>query len=451
MPALTLPVLERTGSGCHSTEQTGDTMKRITIAGLVLLVVLAVAAPVVTGSLTRSSWGQMTDEFNRGAASAAVLENLEYDRGYLSTEVLSKLTLDAPELEEPVDVFLRSSIAHGLTSARIETRLDEDRHQAALSLFDQDKPVLISHAHWNGDFESILMVPGVDRQKEGMTFRWAPLDADFAVSDSGESASIHSSWAGLEVTQGANFLRLGQVSVAEDMSRLVGEVWTGEVAFSVAELSANLAGSGRFSVEDATLLARTVEEGDGRLKNQMDIGVAAVEANGQSFSDIQMRFVAENFDIEATNQVLLAANRLNGISRDASAAEQAAQHLELFSSMMDAVRTLMAHGLAVGIPTMVVNAPGGAAELEFHFAHPELDAAGRAAMGSIFQHSTGGLSLKVPASMLEQLPVTFQQRLFQLYQQGVLLEKDGIFLLNVDLEGMTLNVNGQPIPVPPLI
>lgn len=426
-------------------------MKRITVAGLILLVGLAVAVPVVTGSLTRSSWGQMTDEFNRGAASAAVLENLEYDRGYLSTEILSKVTLDAPEVEEPVEVFLRSSIAHGLTSARIETRLDEERHQAALSLFDQDKPFLISRVHWNGDLESTLTVPGVDRQKDGVTFRWAPLDADFAVRDSGDSASIHSSWAGLEVTQGANFLRLGQVSVAENMSRLAGEVWTGDVAFSVAELSANMAGSGRFSIENATLLARTLEQDDGRLKNQMDVGVDAVEANGQSFSDIQMRFVAENFDVDATNQVLLAANRLNGISRDASAPEQAVRHLELFSDMMDAVRTLMAHGLAVGIPTMVVNAPSGTAELEFHFSHPELDSAGRAAMGSIFQHSIGALRLKVPASMLEQLPVAFQQQLFQLYQQGVLLEKDDMFLMNIDLKGMTLNVNGQPIPVPPLI
>lgn len=426
-------------------------MKRLAIAGLVLLVVIAVAAPVVTGSITRSSWSEMSQAFNASGGGAVVLENVEYDQGYLSTDVLSKLTLHAPEFEQPVEVFLRSGVAHGLTSARIETRLDPARHEAILALFDKDQPVSVSHAYMNGDFETQLTVPAVDAQQADIAFRWSPLSAGLAMADNGDSAQMHLTWDGLEAKQGEDFIRLRGLSLAEDMSRLVGEVWAGTVTFDVAELSGKLPESGAFKAENITLLAETRQSDGSQLENQIDLAIAALQTDEQPFGKVRMRFLAEGFDIDATNEVLLAADRMGNVDSNADAGEQAVQQLERYTEVMAAVRNLMAHGLEVGVPVMTVETPQGPAEMEFEFSHPELREDQREAMGSLLQHSMARLSLNMPTGLVDHLPFGLQQQLFRLYQQGILLENSGQLQLRLELDGMTLNINGQPVPIPPLI
>ena len=425
-------------------------MKKLAAAGLGLLIILALGAPFVVGSVTESSWADLNQDLTTGSAGVAVLETVEYDRGYLGADVKSKLTLLIPEFDEPVEVYLLSEVEHGLMSASAKTRLDPQHHADWLELFNGEPPVLVTNAGVGGDIDGALRISGVAEElSEGGQFRSQPVTLEFAVLDNADTVHLAFTWNGFTVQDSQSQLQVGKISVAEEMSHLMGELWIGDLSISVAEASSVLEDDSSFAFEGLSLVGGTHEMGGDRLENKVDFGIETIRVDGEDYGDLRMAFVAENFDVEATNAVMVAANQLTSV--EPGDGEAAVQQLELFGNFMTAVRALMSEGLRVAIPTMVLNTPEGPVDLTFSFTHPELEPAQRENMMSLLQYSEGDLSLKVPTALLEAMPEHFQQQVFQLYQQGLLQEKDGNLLLEVELDQMTLNVNGHPIQVPPLI
>lgn len=428
-------------------------MKKLAFAGLGLLIVLAAIAPLVTGSVTESSWREMSQEINNSGGGVARLETVEYDKSYLTSDVLSKLILNFPDTEGPVEIYLRSEIAHGLLRARSETRLDPEFHSEWLEYFEGEVPLLVSTAGVAGNVDGRLTVPAVSRtldQQGQLDLR--PVDMAFATSKGGDAVHLTLTWDGLTLAQAGNALRVGKVSLTEELERLTGELWVGDVGFSISEFETETAEGNSATLKGITLSGSTHETAGDRLKNQVDVGVEDIAVGGERFGDMRMVFVADDFDIQATNATLEAGNRLNEVAAgDQNSSEQAVEQLKLFGEFMDTVRNLMAHGLKLEIPTLVLNTPEGAVELDFRFVHPQLDDAQRDDMMSLFQHSSGGINLRMPAAVMETMPPDFQQQVGQLYQQGLIAEENGILKLTIELEKMTLNVNGNPIPIPPII
>lgn len=428
-------------------------MKKLAIAGLSLLIVLALVAPYVTGSIAESSWDDLNREFNSSVGGVAALETVEYDRSYLGTSVLSRLTLFLPEVEEPVEVYLRSDISHGLLSARSETRLDPERHDAWLEYFDQGEPVLVSQVGLARTLDGTLSVPALTRElAQGGKLASQALEAQFVVSDDGNSVHLTLGWDGMVLEDAEKMLRVGAVSAAEDMSRLTDQIWVGDISFSIAEVSGRLPEGDSFALETLTLLGTTRESDQGRLTNQIDFGIETITLDDEPFGDMRVAFLAEELDTEAMNAVLEAGNRLNDADLpEGNGTNHAAEQLKLFGEVMTEVRNLVARGLTIAIPTFVMTTPEGPVELEFRFVHPQLEPDQREDMVSLLQHSKGGLDLKLPSALVENAPPEVGQQIYQLYQQGLIREENGQLLLNIELDQMTLNVNGQALRIPPLI
>lgn len=428
-------------------------MKKLAFAGLGLLVVLALIAPFVTGTVTESSWRNMTEEFNKSSGGVARIETVEYNRDYLTSDILSKLILTVPEQEGPVEVYLRSSVSHGLLSARSETRLDPEFQAAWLEYFDQDAPLLVATAGIDGDVEGKLAVPAIAEELEqGGQLELRPLALDFTVTDGGDTVDLTLGWGGMTFARNGDALRVGEVKLAESLSHLTGELWVGDLTFSISEMSTETADGGNVNLEGFRVSGGTEATDNGRLNNEMNMVVDNITVGEERFGDFKMTFLADDFDVEATNAAVVAGNRLNEVAATGgNSSEQAVEQLKLFGEFMTAVRNLMSQGMNLGIPTMVLNTPQGPVQLEFSFVHPQLESAQREDMMSIFQYSNGGISLTVPSVLLEQMPPELQQQLAQLYQQGLIREVGDKLMLTIELDQMKLDVNGHAIPIPPVI
>lgn len=426
-------------------------MKKLAVAGLGLLIILALVAPFVVGSVTESAWKDLDRELTRGSNGMASLETVQYDRGYLGADVLSRLILNIPEFEEPVELYLRSDIDHGLTGARAETRLDPERHAEWIARFEGEPPLLITNAGIGGTVKGTLAVSEMAQElAEGARVHSQPASLEFTLSDNAETVYLAFTWEGLTLEDSQSQIRVGEISFAEEMSHLAGELWTGELRVSVANLYSQLEDGSTVALQGLMLVGETRETEGDRLNSRLDLTVERIDADGEPYGDVSMALVAEDFDIEATNATLEAAQRLSEVEAG-SDSEQAVQQLQLFGEFMTELRGLMSEGLSVGIPSVVVNTPDGRVELQLSFVHPELEPGQRNNMISLFQYSEGGLSLNMPSALLEKAPADLQQQIAMLHQQGLIQEVNGELSLDIELDRMTLIVNGHPIQIPPLI
>lgn len=428
-------------------------MKKLALAGVALLIVLAAVAPLVTGAITESSWDDLNAEFNKSGEGLATLETLEYDRGYLGTDILSRMTLTIPELESPLELHLRTVVSHGLWEARTETRLDPEHHADWLARFGDNPPALLADVAANGNVDGSLSIPAlVEALPQGGQLSSQPALLAFRLTDDANQAEVNLTWGGAEFDDGQNRFSIENLSLEEELSRLIGDLWVGDVRFSIEALSARSGDGGSLDLSGVSLAGGTHEVENGRLQNKMDFNIGQIDVDEQPFGDMQMAFVADDFDIEATNAVLIAGDRLSNASVDGGTeSELAVEQLRLFGEFMSALRNLMAKGLTLGIPSLLVNTPEGAVTLQFSFGQPVLDEGQRESMMSLFQYSQGGLSLKLPSALLDKTPEQFQQQIFQLYQQGLIQETNGELLLDIELDKMTLDINGHRIQIPPLI
>ncbi len=68
----------------------------------------------------------------------------------------------------------------------------------------------------------------------------------------------------------------------------------------------------------------------------------------------------------------------------------------------------------------------------------------------MMQRLTGELSIAIPVALAEAEPKLMTE-LLPLIEQGLLVRDDDAFKLQAELKDLELNVNGQIIPLPPMI
>lgn len=169
----------------------------------------------------------------------------------------------------------------------------------------------------------------------------------------------------------------------------------------------------------------------------------------------EVGFAMENMEVEAWNRLVDSftdLRKLNSVQPNSVASRQALveQQMNLMMSISNAVKELAGAGMSLGFPTLSVTTPHGEVSGNLMLRHPDLSDDDQAAMTLVMQRLTGEFSIAIPVALAEAEP-RLMTELLPLIEQDLMVRDNDIFRLKAELKDLEVNVNGQIIPLPPMI
>ncbi|WP_179959326.1 DUF945 family protein [Marinobacter changyiensis] len=422
----------------------------------VMLVVL-IAAPWGVGMVTEQQWQQTTLEVNKSQPYFTV-ETARYQRDLFGAEVEGTVHFRNPAHPgEAHQLGYRGEVSHGVTGSEITFYPDQASADLIAGFFPDRLPTVTLSTRLWGTVEIEYNVPAIDRLDddtgESLTvtesYGWA------RISDAGNDLEVDLRWPGLVARGPEARFAVDDVRVTQTMSRLAGNVWTGKGKVSMARLQAEYQNQPAVVLEDFALQSDTSAEGDERFSSEVRMDIARIASRDDESGPYEVEFAMENMEVVAWNRLVdsfidlrkLSSDQANGVtSRQALVEKQ----MNLMMNVSDAVKALAGAGMSVGIPAFSVATSHGEVSGNLMLRHPELSDDDRAAMTLVMQRLTGELSIAIPVALAEAKPGLMTE-LRPLIEQGFLVRDNDTFRLEAELKDLDVDLNGQIIPLPPMI
>ncbi|MEX0604615.1 MAG: DUF945 family protein [Marinobacter sp.] len=431
-------------------------MKKWLLAIGVILVVI-IAAPWGVGILTEQQWQRTTAEINR-AQPYFTVETARYQRGLYGAEIVGTVSLRNPGNPDEAHRFgYRGDVSHGVTGSEIRFFPDQASADLIDDFFPDRLPTVTVNGKLWGTAEIEYNVPAIDRVSDetGESLNVAESYGWAKISDAGNDLEMDLRWPGVVARGPKARIVVNDVRIAQTMSKLAGNVWTGEGAVSIARLEAEFENQPPVTVENFALRSDTSAEGDTRFSSQVELDIDRVASRDDEYGPHHVEFVMENMEVAAWNRLVDAFSdirELNSVQPGDVASRQGLvkQQMDLMMNVSSSVKALAGAGMSLGFPEFSVITPHGEVSGSLVLRHPELSEDERAALSLVMQRLTGELSITIPVALAEAQPVLMTE-LLPLIEQGLLVRDDETFKLEADLKDLELDVNSQIIPLPPMI
>lgn len=417
-------------------------------AGVVL--VAGASAPWIVGKLTEQHWQQAVAEMN-DAQPFFSLQTDDYQRGYLSSRFSGRLTFDNPETGGAESLAYQAAVSHGLTGSRIHFVADNTESESWPQLFPDRQPELVLTTRVWGNARADLSVPAisVDDGKSGESLNISESYGWVTVSDGGDAVDFRMHWPGA-VLRGADYrVSLENLQMEQDMKRLQGEVWTGKAEIVLDGFSLARSHEPELRLDALRFDSETVAtDGGDRFTSHSLVSLEKTRLGMDEFGPHQVELAISGISVDAWNQMMGAFREFQEAS--ASAPYSFERQLAAATELGEAMKVLAGSGFTVGIPQLSVMSPEGAITGELTVSHPELNTAGQSEMALVMEKLTGQMNLSIPAALTERYPAMAEQ-FVPLLLQGLLVQQDDLFRMEATLKDLQLILNGQVIPLPPLI
>lgn len=416
----------------------------------------AAAAPWGVGVVTETQWQQATTELN-AAQPFMELDTRRYERTYLGARIEGMARLRDPDTGEVQYFPYTGDVSHGVTGSQIELRPTEDGADRLASLFPERQPSLtMSFRAW-GSVRLDLNIPALSLSDE-------------ATGESLQVAEIYGWMTGdylggdleLELRAPGAVLRTPQaryaannLQLSQSLAHLSGDVWTGEGSLTLDSLNADTRTQGSVALEGLRIRSDIQAEDDGqRFSSVLSMVLEEVDQNGVESGPHEAEFVMQGLDVAAWNRATGAFDELRGLMQ-AEAAGAAQRELidrqvAVMESVNESARALAAGGFAVGLQKLRLQLPEGDVVGSLMLEHPRLPAAERDQLSLVMQRLTGTMKLSLPSALLQSQPLLLAE-LRPLLDQGLLVRDGDALRLSARLEDMEVDVNGNRIPLPPIL
>ncbi|WP_375183343.1 DUF945 family protein [Marinobacter sp.] len=423
------------------------------IAGAGVLV-LAGALPWGVGYLTQQQWQQATKEVNSNQPFVR-LETGDYQRGILSSDVTGTVSVINPDTGESRRFDFQADVTHGVTGSLMDFEPLGGWSPSGEDWFPDQEPQLTLETRLWGtavlEFEAPSMEMVDVDTGESLSTSGGLVRVE--ISDAGGSADALVVWPALALTGPDINLRLADLRVEQTMNHLTGEVWTGSGEMAVNSLSLNAAQEPPVTLDRISVRSRT-EAGDSgqRLDSRVAFEVEGVSLADDTYGPQRLVFALEDLEVEAWNALMTGFTELQSAALASSGAgpEAFEQQMGAMQQVNEAVRDLAAAGFSLGVPELLVTTPEGQVTGSAEIRHPELTADEKAEMLMVMQRLTGDLNLSLPMALVEKYPEV-QLQLAPLIKQGLLVQQGDRLVMNAALQDLVLDVNGEEIPLPPLL
>ncbi|CZF85802.1 DUF945 family protein [Grimontia marina] len=415
---------------------------------------IAVLWPFATGQIAKS---QYEAEIEKVESSYLAVENVSYDRGYLSSNVVTKFSLTGPtkafyEAEGlPTSFTVLSEVAHGFLSISAISELEMTPELKTLSevLWSSgESPVtLLSETSVFGDTQFDLTVRAMNGGDEEVTITSSPANVSGTADKDGnmvyqmEMPSIE--FAGLE---GEKFT-FSEIT-GSGQGKMVDEIWVGQQLLNAKAVS----------LTDGTGMAATVTNLGLDVQNEMnatngDVTTAKTEElrmtskNTISFQklDVPETMVLDNFklgvnfkDLDYTAMLSLAekAESLN--------AEPTDEEMMQLATSLDG---LLESGMTFELMPFEVDTPEGRVDAKLDLTvEPGLGSVTQN-FGALMSKLKGNLFIHVPAAYVQGVP-GLSESLSNLEQYGFISEGENGVTLEAQIEGdQAVSPSGERIPI----
>lgn len=428
-------------------------MKKKWIIACVGVLVVAGAMPWAVGYVTEQQWQQVTRELNQSQPFVQ-MQTAGYRRGFFGADLDGTVTMVNPEDGETHRIEYRANVTHGLTGSFMDFEPVEGWAPEGADWF-QERPRLTLETRLWGTAALELEAPAmaINSPKSGESLRTSGGVARLEISNAGSQAEALIVWPQLSLSGPDMNIRVNDFRVEQSMSHLNGDVWTGTMEASVASVAMTSPESPRITLEDLLARSSTEANDDGqRLNSQLSIEVGQVRFEEQAYGPHKLAFALEDLDVASWSMLTTSMAELQGmaLAPDAGSREAFERQMAAMQQVNTAMRNLAAAGFSVGFPELTLDTPEGAVTGNAVITHPELTEDKKAEMLMVMQQLTGEMNMSVPMVLVEDYPLVRMQ-LAPLVKQGLLVPEGDRLVLAAKLNDMVVDVNGQEIPLPPLL
>lgn len=429
-------------------------MKKWMLAGA-LVVVAGLAAPWGVGALTEQQWRQAEAQLEQ--QPMVTMETRLYERGYAGADVAGILSFDNPGSGETLTLAYEGEISHGLWGSDLTLRFGALDDQWVQVLFPDQRPTLNADFKAWGTADLRLTVPAIEAVDEatGESVTSSELVVSGSIFDQGNGFDLELDWPGL-VAMGPNAtMTVNDLDLTQTMSRLKGDVWTGEAALRVDRFTARLEGEPEVSAQGLAIDSSTRASDDGeRFTGSTEVTLNQVRSEGEAAGPFQLNFELRDFQVDAWNRLLGAFTRLQTVAAAPDTGltqqERMSQQIQAMENLSAGLKSLAAAGMTFGFPSVSLTFPEGEVTGELMLSHPELPADEADQLGLVMQRLTGVMAWRLPVALVESQPELMAE-LAPLVEQGMVLREGDVYRVDARLQDLELDINGRIIPLPPMI
>lgn len=422
------------------------------IAGAGVLVV-AGAMPWVVGYVTEQQWQQVNHELNQSQPFLQ-MQTEDYRRGFLSSNLNGAITVFNPETGDTRRIEYRADVTHGITGSFMDFVPVDGWAPEGADWF-QERPRLTLETRLWGVAILELEAPAIaiNNPDSGESLRTSGGVARIEISDTGSQAEALIVWPQLSLSSPEMSVRVNGFRVEQSMAHLEGDVWTGSMEASIDSVALTSPEMSPLTIEGVFAHSSTEAKRDGqRLDSKMTIEAEKVLFEDEVYGPHKLAFALENLDVASWNMLASSMTELQSLTLapTSSGPEMFEQQMAAMGQVNTAMRDLAAAGFSVGFSELTLDTPEGEVTGHAVIRHPELTADEKVGMLLVMQQLTGDMSLSVPSVLVDDYPAVRLQ-LAPLVKQGLLVPDGDRLVLAAKLNDMMVEVNGQKIPLPPLL
>ena len=417
-----------------------------------LLVVVVVALPWGTGYLAKQQWQQVTQEVNR---SQALLEMQigRYDRGFWNSEFEGTLLLRNPANDDEISVPYRANVSHGLTGNLTEFQPANGWTPAGESWFGDDAPRLTAETRLWGSAVAELTVPKFSITDDDNVETVFGSGGVVRVNGSlgADAVDISADWPSLVIASEEADLRLSDLTLEQEMQRLSGDIWIGEGTLALQGLELMPANADAIMLRGLSLYSNSEAINDNSaLDSFITIKLDELQLAGDTLGPHRIEFALKGLNVEAWNAVSRSVTDMQLAAFAAENGDPTAfqQQMQAMSDVGESMQLLAAAGFSVGFPDIHLVSPDGPLQGKVLITHP--GATGDSESLLIMPALEGEMELSIPLALAENNEAVRMQTA-PLIKDGLLITEGDRLLLKATLKDLVLNVNGRPIPLPPLL
>ena len=425
-------------------------MKKVWIIAGGIVVVAAVAAPWAVGKLTEQHWQSATGEFNQ-SQPFFVIETDRYERGYLGSTARGQVYAVDPDTGERHPLGWTGDVSHGITSSTILFNFDFPDGEDFDRVFPDDKPtVKVTTSAWGSSLVE-LDVPAIHYTDEasGETLNVSQGYATLAVSSGGEQLDINTQWPGLVLRTSEARVSLENLNLEQQSTLLTGKLWTGDGLATMGKLSVAVRDQPEVVLEGLEMVSNSAPVNGGKaVSATVRTTLDKVVHGDQSYGPHSLNLELEEMDVAAWNELLEAVEMAQQLSASTGDDPQKAfeQQMQATTAASASIEKLMARGLTM-ITDLDIASPEGPVTGYLRVSHPEQPDAERVPLMLVAQTIEGEVSLKIPVALGERYP-DLDKQLMPMVSQGALVEEGDFYVMDASLDNMTVNLNGQEMPIP---
>lgn len=417
------------------------------------VLVVAGAMPWVVGYVTEQQWQQVTHELNQSQPFVQ-MQTTDYHRGFFSAELDGTVTVLNPEDGETYPIEYRASVTHGITGSFMEFEPVKGWAPEGADWF-QERPRLTLETRLWGTAALELEAPAmaIDNPESGESLRTSGGVARIEVSDAGSQVEALAVWPQLSLTGRDMSVRINDFRIEQNMAHLSGDVWTGTMEASIASAALTAPEASPMTLENLLARSSTQANDSGqRLDSHLSLEAGQVRFEGEAYGPHKLAFALKDLDVASWSMLTTSMTEFQSttLAPDAGSRKLFEQQMAAMEQVNTAVRNLAAAGFSVEFPELTLDTPEGAVTGNVMVSHPELTKSQKAEMLMVMQQLTGEMNVSVPMALVEDYPAVRMQ-LASLVKQGLLVPEGDRFVLAAKLNDMVVDVNGQTIPLPPLL